>query len=163
MNNKIYKKLIAKLLEEAKGHYGARLVTFAIFGSFARNDMRNDSDLDILIVARGLPKGRMKRVGEFMELERKLAPLEKELAERNVHPCLSPIFKTPEEAAHGSLLFLDMTEEIEIYFDENDFFKRTLDHLKKRLLELGSRRVWKGKMWYWILKPDLQPGEVIAL
>lgn len=163
MDRNIYLPLVTQLLKEAKEFYGSRLVTFALFGSFARNEMRPDSDLDILIIAKGLPDGRMRRVAEFMKLENKLEPVKRELAEQNLYPYLSPIFKTPEEANRRSLLFLDMTEEIEIYFDQDDFFRCLLDRFKERLQELGARRIWRGKMWYWVLKPDLKPGETITL
>lgn len=29
--------------------------------------------------------------------------------------------------------------------------------------KLGSKRVFKGNRWYWILKPDLKIGEVVEL
>lgn len=163
MDKNVYKSLIAKLLEELKVLYGDRLVSVAIFGSFARNDMRPDSDLDILIIARDLPNGRMRRVAEFLEVENRLSEEKARLALQKIYPYLSPIFKTPEEAGQGSPLFLDMTEEIEMYYDWDDFFKNILDAFRERLRALGSQRIWEGKMWYWVLKPDLKPGEVIEI
>lgn len=159
----VYNSLLGKLLEELKRHYGPRLVTFAVFGSYARADMRPDSDLDLLIIAEGLPNGRMKRVDEFLKLEKQLAPELEALKQKGLYPDLSPILKTPEEARYGSPLFLDMTEEISFFFDRDDFFKKVLNRLKARLRELGSKRIWKGKMWYWILKPDLKPGEIFEI
>ncbi len=163
VDRKIYQPLIAKLFKEVKAFYGERLVTFSIFGSYARNQMKLDSDLDILMIVEGLPKGRMRRVTEFLKIEKEMQSDLASLHPQNIHPYLSPIFKTPEEAKRGSPLFLDMTEEVEIFFDRGDFFKNCLDRFRKRLRELGSKRVWKGNMWYWILKPDLKPGEVIEL
>ena len=163
MDRSVYSSLIKKLEDEVRSFYGNRLVTFAIFGSYARNQMRSDSDLDILIIAEDLPKGRMRRAAEFLEIEKKISFVKEELAEQSLHPYFSPVFKTKEEAARGALLFLDMTDEIEILFDRDGFFRNVLDRLKKRLKELGSKRIWKGKMWYWVLKPDSKPGEVISL
>jgi len=74
MDRSIYKPLMAKLCEELQLFYGPRLVTIAIFGSYARNTMRPDSDLDILIIANGLPRSSLKRSAEFVELEQKLMP-----------------------------------------------------------------------------------------
>jgi len=159
----VYNLLLKNLLEELKGFYGSHLVTFAVFGSYARADMRPDSDLDLLIIAEALPRGRMKRVDEFIKLEKKLAPEFEALKQKELYPYLAPILKTPEEAKHGSPLFLDMTEELVLLFDRDDFFKQVLDRLRARLRELGSKRVWKGKMWYWILKPDLKPREIIEI
>ena len=163
IDHRLYHNLIARLTEEIKICYGERLVTFALFGSYARNALRPDSDLDLLIIANGLPDGRMKRSAEFLELEKNPAAEMAALARQNLHPYLSPIFKTPEEAGRGSLLFLDMTEEVEIFFDRDGFFHKILEALKRRLKELGSRRIWKGGMWYWVLKPDAKPGKVVSL
>ena len=163
IHQKIYSPLISKLLEEVKFLYGSRLVTLAVFGSYARNAMKPDSDLDLLIIAEGLPHGRMARVREFLEAEAKLQPSLDVLNQQSIHPLFSPIFKTPEEARRGSPLFLDMTEEVEILFDRGDFFRKMLQEFKERLRRLGSRRIWKGSMWYWVLKPDSKPGEVIEL
>ena len=163
MDRRAYQPLIALLLDEIKDFYGNRLVTFALFGSYARNELRNDSDLDLLLVVENLPKGRMNRVAEFLQVEKKVTALMSELSRQGLHPYFSPVFKTPEEATAGSPLFLDMTEEMEILFDRDNFFRRTLDAFQERLRTLGSKRVWVGKMWYWILKPDLKPGEKFSL
>ena len=29
--------------------------------------------------------------------------------------------------------------------------------------ELGARRIWRGEGWYWDLKPDFKPGEIVTL
>jgi uncharacterized protein len=63
----------------------------------------------------------------------------------------------------GSPLFLDLVEDARILYDEGDFFAGRLERLRERLAALGSRRVWRGNAWYWILKPDLKPGETISL
>lgn len=51
-----------------------------------------------------------------------------------------------------------------ILYDKAGFFKNRLKQLKKRLLQLGSKKVvLEDKTWYWSLKPDITPGEVIEL
>ena len=76
---------------------------------------------------------------------------------------LSPILKTPEQATAGSPLFLDMVEDARILYDRNGFFAQRLSRLRNRLIELGSKRIWRGNTWYWDLKPDFRPGEVFEL
>jgi predicted nucleotidyltransferase len=73
----------------------------------ARGVATPESDIDFIIVAEGLPRGRMSRSREFIDAE-------KGILER--HPALSrfvlsPIFKTPSEVELGSPLFWDMTED----------------------------------------------------
>lgn len=158
-----FKELQDKLLAEVKSFYGDRLVSFVVFGSVARETYRFDSDIDLLIIAEDLPKGRMKRVAQFLTVEDRIETFLKSLQKEGMNTYISPVFKTPEEAEMGSPLFLDMVEDASILFDRNGFFSKVLERLRNRLKELGAKRVWKGNAWYWVLKPDYKPGEVIEL
>lgn len=158
-----FKELQDKLLAEVKSFYGDRLVSFVVFGSVARETYRFDSDIDLLIIAEGLPKGRMKRVAQFLTVEDRIETFLESLRKEGMNTYISPVFKTPEEAEMGSPLFLDMVEDASILFDRNGFFSKVLERLRNRLKELGAKRVWKGNAWYWVLKPDYKPGEVIEL
>jgi len=158
-----FKELQDKLLAEVKSFYGDRLVSFVVFGSVARETYRFDSDIDLLIIAEGLPKGRMKRVAQFLTVEDRIETFLESLRKEGMNTYISPVFKTPEEAEMGSPLFLDMVEDASILFDKNGFFSKVLERLRNRLKELGAKRVWKGNAWYWVLKPDYKPGEVIEL
>ncbi len=158
-----FKELQDRLLAEAKTFYGEELVSFVVFGSVARETYRFDSDLDILIIAEDLPRGRMKRVGQFAAIEQRIEPFLESLQKEGIHTYISAIFKTPGEARRGSPLFLDMVEDASILYDRNGFFSKILDRLRNRLKELGAKRVWTGNVWHWVLKPDYRPGEVIEL
>jgi len=52
-----------------------KLVSVVVFGSVARGEARVDSDVDLLIVARGLPKSRFKRLVLFERAEELVEPL----------------------------------------------------------------------------------------
>jgi len=158
-----FNELQDRLLREAKAFYGEKLVSFVVFGSVARETYRYDSDMDILIIAVDLPRGRMKRVDQFAAIEQRMEPFLESLQKEGIHTYISPIFKTPGEAQRGSPLFLDMVEDASILYDRNGFFSKILDRLRNRLKELGAKRVWKGNVWHWVLKPDYRPGEVIEL
>ncbi len=158
-----FKRLQGRLLAEAKAFYGKDLVSFVVFGSAARGTYRFDSDLDILIIAENLPRGRMKRIGEFANVEQRLEPFLRTLRKEGVYPEISAIIKTPEEAQRGSPLFLDMVEDALILYDRSRFFARLLDQLRKRLRQLGAKRIWAGNVWHGVLKPDYRPGEIIEL
>lgn len=159
-----HRNLLLMLEQTCLSHYGSRLVSIVIFGSIARGTYTPDSDLDILLIVKGLPRSRMERVEEFLAaIETPLAETLAQLAKQGYHTHLSPFFKTPEEAKIFSPLYLDMTQEVMILFDREGFFHARLSALKARLQELGSKRVWQGNRWYWILKPDLKPGEVFEI
>lgn len=158
-----YEHLLEQLLTALRVHYGARLVSVAVFGSVGRRTPREGSDVDVLIVVRDLPPGRFPRGDEFLAVERRLGR-----ALRDVQPgapvpvSLSPVLKTPAEVEQGSPLFLDLVEDARILHDEEGFLAGYLDGLRARLRVLGSRRIWRGDTWYWDLKPDIQPGEVFT-
>ncbi|MFW6139787.1 MAG: nucleotidyltransferase family protein [Acidobacteriota bacterium] len=158
-----FKELQEKLLKESKSFYGNNLVSFVVFGSVARETFRFNSDIDILIIAENLPDGRMKRVKQFSSVEEKIQSFLESLEKQDIHTYISPVFKTPNEVKKGSPLFLDMVEDALILYDKDDFFSKWLKNFKERLKKLGAKRVWRGNMWYWVLKPDYKPGEVIEL
>lgn len=158
-----FQELQDNLLSEIKSFYSDRLVSVVVFGSVAGETYRPDSDIDVLIIAEALPRGRMKRVEEFSAVEERLDPFLDSLKKEGIHTYMSAVFKTPEEAERGSPLFLDMVEDARILFDRDQFFSRVLGSLRKRLKELGARRIWKGNVRHWVLKPDYKPGEVFEL
>ena len=57
---------------------------------------------------------------------------------------------------------MDMTEDAIILYDRDGFFRKVLEKTRKRLKELGFKRVWLSeKSWYW-RKRDYKLGEVIV-
>ncbi len=147
------------LLEACRAHYGDKLVSLAIFGSVARGTATPESDIDILIVARDLARGRLNRMADFQAIEESV--LRK--ADGRQHIELSPIIKSPEEVSLGSPLFWDMTEDVIILADRDGFMRDFLAGVKRKLETLGARRVRQGSAWYWILKADYRPGEVFEI
>jgi predicted nucleotidyltransferase len=158
-----YDELLERLLVALREHYGQRLVACAVFGSVGRGTPREDSDIDLLLVIRGLPRGRLNRVEEFLPVEARLEPALKAHHPHGTLVALSPVFKTPEEVEAGSLLFLDMVEDARILYDPEEFLAGYFNRLRTRLRQLGSRRIRRGNAWYWELKPDFKPGEVFSL
>ena len=158
-----YDELLTAILAGLRATYGPRLVACAVFGSVGRGTPRYGSDIDLLLVVRGLPDGRFNRVEEFLPVETQLEPALR--AGEAGHPpiALSPVFKTPAEVEAGSPLFLDMIEDARILYDPDGFLTHYLDRLRTRLRQLGARRIRRGNAWYWELKPDLEPGEVFTL
>ncbi len=153
--------LLHSVATHAPRHYGDRLVSLVVFGSVGRGTAHADSDLDLLVVADGLPHGRMARVEDFVAVER--AATTDALAVGRAVPRCSPVFKSRDEAAAGSPLFLDMVDDARLLYDREGFFAGVLDRLRARLARLGARRIWRGNAWFWDLKPDYVPGDVFEL
>lgn len=163
MIRELFARLERELVEACRRVYRDRLVTVAVFGSVGRGTPSPGSDLDVLIVARDLPRGRMKRIAEFQQVEEALEPFIEAMSREGIDTYVAPVFKTPEEVESGSLLFLDMIEDARILYDRSGYFRGHLDRLAARLGELGARKVKSGGSWHWVLKPDLRPGEVFDL
>lgn len=105
MLKEAFQELQAKLLEAVRHHYGPRLVSLVIYGSVARGTQRFDSDLDFLLIAENLPRGRLRRLEDFEKVKRDLLPLLSDLEGRGFRTSFSPVFKTPQEVLRGSPLF----------------------------------------------------------
>ncbi len=67
--NTVYQPLLEKLQRLALDHYGQRLNSIVLYGSVARNTARPEPDIDLLVVAEGLPPGRLRRVDDFRPVE----------------------------------------------------------------------------------------------
>ncbi|MEM2020996.1 MAG: nucleotidyltransferase domain-containing protein [Zestosphaera sp.] len=158
-----YKVVMGRLLEELLRSFGDGLISVVVFGSVARGTARRDSDVDALIVAEKLPKSRLERLALYLKAEERVDPLLDELLTEGYAVSITPILKTREEAGRVSPLYLDMTEEAVIVYDKDSFFESVLLRLREELSRLGSRRVWLGRKWYWVLKEDFKFGEAIVI
>lgn len=164
MSSSARNDLFKAVHEAAAAMYGERLMVMAIFGSWARGVATPASDLDLLIVAEPLPPSRMKRVREFRPVaDATRAVRSRVWSDKGPEIELSPVFKTPEELAAGSPLYLDMTLWSVMLFDRGGMLEAFLAGLRERMRALGSRRVpFKGGA-FWDYKPDFRPGDVVEL
>lgn len=138
-------------------------MSLVVFGSVARGEARKDSDIDLLVVGRGLPKSKFKRQELFEAAERFVEPLMEELSSEGFNTDFSPIILDAEEAKRRRPIYLDMVVDAVIVFDRDCFFEEVLKGLAERLKTLKAERKRLGKMWYWVLKRDYRPGDVIEV
>ncbi|MHB1420325.1 MAG: nucleotidyltransferase family protein [Bacillota bacterium] len=158
-----FREFLEEILAQTYAYYGNRLVTLGVFGSVGRGKPRADSDIDLIIVAEGLPGGRLKRIQEFEQIEDKLELSMHRLKKSGINTYLSPVIKSPAEVKAGSLLFLDMIDDTFFLYDRQDYFRLFLQDFQKRLVLLGARKVKRGNSWHWVLKKDYRAGEVFDL
>ena len=45
----------------------------------------------------------------------------------------------------------------------DDFLRNVLLSIKENLKRLGAKKVVTGKGYYWVLKPDIKPGEIVRI
>lgn len=138
---------------------GDRLVSIVLFGSMARGDAREASDIDLLIVADGFPASlRERRHGLLAEWSRVRRDRTLAAVEWNL------VTKTRTEARAHSPLYLDMVEDAIVLVDRERFFQNVLDAMRDRMRALGSRRVFLSDgNWYWDLAPGFRFGGVVEI
>ena len=158
-----YRGVVGKLLEGLLATWGERLVSLVVFGSVARSEAREDSDVDLLVVGANLPRQRFKRQELFELAEQFVEPLIEGLRSKGLNLDLSPVILDVEEARRHRPIYLDMVMDAVIVYDRGGFFEGVLKGLAERLEALGAERRRLGKLWYWVLKRDYRPGEVIEL
>lgn len=160
-----YATLIEEFIRLLVAEFGDRVVSVLVFGSVARGTARPDSDIDLCVVIRDLPPSRYRR---HQLLAPVLAAVRSgrtygDAIRRGYTPDFSVLLYTPDEVKDPKPIFLDMIEEAVFILDDGTM-KTKLESLRRRLRELGSRKVTlPDGTYYWLLKPDLQFGEVIAL
>jgi predicted nucleotidyltransferase len=154
-----FRNAIAAAAESWAAEMGERLVSVVLFGSVARREARETSDVDVIVVARGFPHSLRDRRRPLLE------GWEKVRAERGL-PWVSwnLVTKTPEEARYHSPLYLDIVEDGVLILDRDGFFGAVLSAMRERMRVLGSRRIYLDDgTWYWDLKPDFRFGEVVEI
>nr|MDO8082797.1 nucleotidyltransferase domain-containing protein [Candidatus Freyarchaeota archaeon] len=160
-----YRGLLEDYVSHILLHFGDRLRSVCLFGSVARGEATPESDIDVLVIAEGLPWDVGLRVKETTWIYTKLKETESYRSLRALgRNCLiSDILLTPEEAEKHPPILLDMIDDGIILYDKDDFLKNIFNKLSERLKELGARKVKTEKGHYWILKPDIKPSEVVEI
>jgi len=147
---------LPRFVDLLREHFGESLVSVVLYGSRARGDARPESDLDLLVVANGLPGSRLARQRILIRLARQVSD--------DFDDALSGVPLTPEEAARTRFFYLGMLSGHLILHDRDGFFGGVLQRLTARLGELGARRLYDEDGYeYWDLKPDWKPGDVVEL
>jgi predicted nucleotidyltransferase len=158
-----YRRLVAVLVESLLDVLGSRLVSVVVYGSVARGEAGRDSDIDLLVVAEGLPRSKLRRQEVFEEAEARISEMIEEVWEKGYHVDFSPIILTPEEARRHRPIYLDMIYDAVIIYDRGGFMEKVFMEMAERLRRLGARRVRVGRKWYLVLKDKYRPGEVIEI
>ena len=158
-----YKVLLGNIVEFLKFYFREDFLSCALFGSVARNEALPESDIDLLIVHRSCSYRPMDK---FLKL---LGDLEedteyKRLKKQGYFPDPYPVFLDEKELKKNPLILLDILDHGIILHDGDGILDKRLFSLKKRLQELGAKKVsLSDGSYYWDLKPDWKPREVIEI
>jgi len=155
-----------EILDQLRSRLGDSLVSVVLFGSHARGEAGEGSDLDILVVSQ-LFKGSLgSRFVLFDQIEKVLlsSDARKRLRDMGLGTLISPVPLTREEVERNPPILLDVLTDGIVLYDRDDFIRNHLLKLQAKLQELGARKVYlaSGK-WYWDLKPDYRLGEDVDI
>jgi predicted nucleotidyltransferase len=157
------KALLGKLIALLREALGESLLSVALFGSVARGKAGKGSDIDLLVIYEG-ERRRVEKTFLNIVLALREGGEYKALEARGYHPDTFPVFMDTSKLKSHPWLLLDVADHGIILLDKGSILKKELKKIKKRLKELGSKKVMlENGRWYWDLKPDWKPGEIIEL
>ena len=105
------RKLADEYAEGLRADLGDALVSVALFGAVARGEATPYSDIDLFIVAKDLPRGRIARLDCVRIADRRIEARLDDLRARGIYSDVCSILKTPEEASQVRPLYLDFVED----------------------------------------------------
>lgn len=159
----VFDRVVTASVAACQDVYGPRLRGLVVFGSVARRRLRPDSDIDLLVVAEDLPRGRLARMDEFAAVDALVAPALAEARGRGVHTWLSPLVRTLDELDQSGFLLFDIACDGQVHLDTDGEIAHHLADVRERLRRRGARRVTASGDRYWMLEPDVRPGDVVVL
>ena len=145
----ILKELRKELIKE----YGENLVSAVIFGSVARNTFTEESDIDLLILCKKVPKSRMERLKKFEKVESRIEKLAEKLGIENLE--INPIITTLKKI-EGNPILLDLLRSSKILYDKDARFSKYLSLLRKKIEDKIMFR--EG---YWMVKGKASFDELL--
>lgn len=163
MLHQVFDRIVAALVDACRRVYGERLVGVVVYGSVGRGRMRPDSDLDVLVVAEPLPPGRGARMAEFEQVDALVEPALAAAREAGVTTWVSPLVRTLDELDRSGFIVLDIACDGRVVHDVSGRVTAFLAAVRERLAARGAQRRSASGRMYWVLDPDVHPGEVVNL
>lgn len=163
MLREVFSNVLDAVADATRAVYGERLTGIVVYGSVARETMRRDSDIDLLVVAQPLPEGRLARMDEFEAVERLAAPALGTARTSGVTTRLAPIVRTEAELEQSGFLIFDIACDGVILDDPHGRIESHLANVQANLEHRGARRRSASGATYWVLDPNVRPGDVVNL
>lgn len=164
--HKVLAPVVGRYCELLYDSYGERLEGIMIFGSVARGEWNENSDLDILLVVRGWEGMKVwERVSELGAVKGKLAatPEFREASREGFWPVIQHLPLSVEELKRFRTIYLDVVFDGLLLFDRDGLMKSFIDSNREWAERANTRRVTlpNGRS-YWMMK-EMSAGEIVEL
>lgn len=126
-----------------------------LFGSMARCEANEHSDVDLLILHRGLSHidGVKRRRAIYLAVSALLRDYPLTVLDMDIDDFLNPGIVTP--------LLLNIYWDAVVLLDKTGKLEEFLGHVRRRIIESGLRRVKDGRAYYWILPRRLEQVRIV--
>ena len=134
-------KILDEFLQKCKQKFGDNLISIILFGSYARGMATEYSDVDLLIIAKNLPKRRIERYKIIRDIILDF------IYEYEIN--ISPILIKPEELSHKNIspLIYGILTGYKVIYDKDNFWKNYLERIKPIIKEKKPVFIDEEKEW----------------
>lgn len=158
VRQRVYLPMLEFVLARLWEGFGERLRTVLLFGSVARGEARDESDIDLLVVADGMRPRYGDRVREVLDMLEGWEGVKRSLGERfGVHPNLDLLLLDVMEVDISHPFYFDIVQEGVLLFDKAGFMAERLERLRAWMERVGAQRVQlPGGKWYWLVPQTVE-------
>ncbi|HID90397.1 TPA: nucleotidyltransferase domain-containing protein [Candidatus Bathyarchaeota archaeon] len=158
--------MLRRYVELLHERLGDRLRSVVLFGSVARGNWDESSDIDVLVVVDGWEGRLWDRLRVLLEVEGRLREGREyqEAVAKGYRPLFQPYPISTEEAQRTHAVYLDLVIDGVVLFDRDGFIAGVIEGVRRRLEGLGARRMVRPDGSHlWVLKEGARFGEGIEV
>jgi len=141
MNEKMLNKVLDEFLKKCKEKFGDNLISIILFGSYARETATEYSDVDLLVIAKNLPKRRIDRHKVLRDIVLEF------IYKYGIN--ISPILIEPRDLSPKDInpLICGILTGYKIIYDKNNFWKNYLERIKPVIKRIKPVFIDEEKEW----------------